>query len=183
MFENGNNKKNESSSPDHDAAICIGLAKGGEGEALASLFLRSVRETGSLAYNARQVDAWAARCPAPGQFDRLLQDGRERWLLQENGRIAAFLDLGAEGHIDLLYCDPLYAGRGRAALLYQAMEDNARRRGVLRLTSHASELARRFFLRQGFQVLERRDFTIPAAAEDKDQRPVAIHNFAVEKQL
>jgi hypothetical protein len=45
---------------------------------------------------------------------------------------------------------------------------------LARIYMEASEAARRFFLRRGFEVLERRDLLIGE---------VPIHNFAMEKRL
>jgi len=66
------------------------------------------------------------------------------------------------------------AGTGVAAALYERLEGIARERHVPRLHAEASEAARRFFLKQGFAVIRRRDFAIAG---------VPIHNYAVEKWL
>jgi multidrug transporter EmrE-like cation transporter len=86
----------------------------------------------------------------------------------------AFIDLEADGHIDLLYCAPEFAGSGLADGLYEAVEAAARAGGIARLYSEASEAALRFFRKRGFVMLHRRDLKIG---------DVAIHNYAVEKPL
>ena len=69
---------------------------------------------------------------------------------------------------------PEAAGTGVAAALYDRLERTARERGMKRLHAEASEAARRFFLRKGFSVVNRRAFEISG---------VPIHNYAVEKWL
>ncbi len=86
----------------------------------------------------------------------------------------AFGDLEHDGHIGYLYCAPEAAGTGVAAALYDLLERAARERGLKRLHAEASEAARRFFLRKGFSVVNRRAFEISG---------VPIHNYAVEKWL
>lgn len=90
------------------------------------------------------------------------------------GRPVAFGDLEPDGHIHFLYCAPEAAGTGVTATLYDALERIARAQGIVRLYAEASEPARRFFARQGFRTIGRRDFDIEG---------VPIHNYAVEKRL
>jgi putative acetyltransferase len=58
--------------------------------------------------------------------------------------------------------------------LYDAIETAARAQGIQRLFTEASELARRFFERKGFTVLERQDMIL---------RGVPIHNYRMAKTL
>jgi putative acetyltransferase len=94
--------------------------------------------------------------------------------VDEGGDPLAYGDLEADGHIDHLFCRPDAAGTGLAAALYAGLEAAARARGMARLHVEASEPARRFFPKQGFVLVARRDFEIGS---------VAIHNFAMEKRL
>jgi putative acetyltransferase len=66
------------------------------------------------------------------------------------------------------------AGKGITAQLYEALEQAARDHEIDLLFTEASEPARRFFLKRGFEVIERRDFEISG---------VPIHNYRMEKRL
>jgi putative acetyltransferase len=66
------------------------------------------------------------------------------------------------------------AGTGVTTKLYEALEQAARTNAIPLLFAEASEPARRFFAKQGFAVIERRDFEIAG---------VPIHNFRMEKRL
>ena len=92
----------------------------------------------------------------------------------EQDRVIAFIDLEPDGHIDRLFCAPEAASRGIASQLYDRVETAAREQGIARLFTEASELARRFFERKGFTVLER---------QDKILRGVPIHNYRMAKTL
>lgn len=92
----------------------------------------------------------------------------------EQDHVIAFIDLEPDGHIDRLFCAPEAAGRGVASRLYDGLEAAAREQGIGRLFTEASELARRFFERKGFAVLER---------QDKILRGVMIHNYRMAKTL
>jgi putative acetyltransferase len=145
-----------------------------EAVALTELFRNSVRAIGPRDYSAQQVAAWADRVSAE-RLDARLLDGRLTLVAEgEDGRRLAFGDLEADGHIDFLYASPDAAGKGVVTALYGALETQARAQGMTRLYTEASEAARRFFLKHGFAVVQRRDFSI-------GETP--MHNYAMEKQL
>jgi len=142
---------------------------------VADVFYRSVREVALSDYTVEQVRAWV-----PGRWDaeqehRRSGDGR-LVLVAVDGQdhVVAFIDLEPDGHIDRLFCAPEAAGRGIASQLYDGVETAAREQGITRLFTEASELARRFFERKGFAVLER---------QDKILRGVPIHNYRMAKTL
>lgn len=147
----------------------------GDASRLAEIFHRSVREVASADYTPEQVAAWTSAERDAGFFEARATDGR--WVLvavDGSDVVVAYTDLEADGHIDQLYCHPDAAGRGAATVLYLALEDLARSSGVPRLYVDASEPARRFFERHGFEVIARRDIDVDG---------VALHNYAMEKTL
>jgi putative acetyltransferase len=142
---------------------------------LADVFYRSVREVARSDYTDDQVKAWV---PGPLNVEREhLRSSDGRLVLvaaDERDRVVAFTDLEPDGHIDRLFCAPEAVGRGIASQLYDALEAAALEQGIGRLFTEASELARRFFERKGFVVLER---------QDKILRGVPIHNYRMAKTL
>jgi putative acetyltransferase len=142
---------------------------------VADVFYRSVREVALSDYTAEQVKAWApARRDAEQEH---LRSGDGRLVLvaaDEPGHVVAFIDLEPDGHIDRLFAAAEAAGRGVASRLYDAIETAARAQGIERLFTEASELARRFFERKGFTVLERQDLIVGG---------VPIHNYRMAKTL
>ena len=140
---------------------------------LAELYVRSVRGLGALRYSAAQVEVWAGLGPSAERLEALMADGRFRLVAEEQGRLAAFVDVTPEGLVHFLYADP-EAAKGAADAVYQAAEARARAAGMTRLNAEASDLARGFFLRRGYADKGRRDFEVAG---------VAIHNHAVEKML
>ena len=142
---------------------------------VADVFYRSVREVALSDYTAEQVAAWVPERRDAEQEHRRSGDGRLVLVaIDEPGRVVAFIDLEADGHIDRLFCVPEAAGQGVASRLYDAIEAAARSQRIERLFTEASELARRFFERKGFAVLERQDMIL---------RGVPIHNYRMAKTL
>ncbi len=143
--------------------------------ALAEIFHRAVHEIARQHYTEEQMHAWSPSVPSPARFIDWGLDGRTFLVaLDQTNKPVAFGDLEADGHIDHLFCDPDFAGTGVTARLYHALEERAREQHIALLYVEASEPARRFFLRQGFTTIERRDFEIAG---------VPIHNYRMEKRL
>ena len=78
------------------------------------------------------------------------------------------------GHLDLAYVAPEVMGRGVADALYAVLETRARCAGPGCLTSDASEMARPFFERHGWQVIARQEIV---------RADVTLHNYRMEKTL
>jgi putative acetyltransferase len=147
--------------------------------ALAELTVAAIATIGLRGYGIEQVLAWAARHPGPQRFvDGAAQGEAIRVAVAADDAAAAYAILTPEGHLDMLYCHPDHAGRGLASALLAAMDGEARARGLPRITTHASEIARPVFARAGYALLHRRDFTIALGDED-----IPIHNYAMEKPL
>lgn len=142
--------------------------------ALSALFYQSVTQLGQQAYTAQQVAAWAARTPTPAAMHNLGQDGRLVLVAEQDNAVVAYGDLEPDGHIDHLYALPVAAGSGCASRLYNALEAFGRQQGIARLYTEASEMAKPFFMRKGFELQKRRDFKIMG---------VSIHNYAMTKSL
>ena len=142
---------------------------------VADVFYRSVREVALSDYTADQVKAWVPERWDAEQEHRRSGDGRLVLVAADgSGQVVAFIDLEPDGHIDRLFCAPEAAGRGIASQLYDRIETAAREQGLTRLFTEASELARRFFERKGFLVVERQDMIL---------RGVPIHNSRMAKTL
>jgi len=147
----------------------------GDAAGVADVFYRSVREVALSDYTAEQAKAWAPGRPDVARELQRSTDGRLVLVaVDDQDRVVAFVDLEPDGHIDRLFCAPEAAGQGIASRLYDAVEEAAREQDIGRLFTEASELARRFFERKDFIVLER---------QDKVLRGVPIHNYRMAKAL
>ncbi len=159
--------------PDAPAPITIRLYRPDDLDALIGLFRRAVRNNAPRHYTARQVEAWA-----PDTVDR---DGwaerrasRPTFIAEIDGEVAGFSDLMADGHIDMLFVEPRFQGRGVARALLGRVEAEARSGGMSGLTTDASLAARPVFQRHGFTVVMMR--AIPARGE-------VLTNFRMAKAL
>ena len=159
-------------------AAVIRPYRASDAQAVAALTVAAIRTIALRAYTPEQVDAWAARHSVERLLDRAARGDVILVAVDESDRAAAYTVLETGGHLDMLYCHPDHAGKGLALALLHAAEAVARAQGVTRLFTEASELARPVFARAGYAMLHRRDFAIPSGESE-----VAIHNYAMEKQL
>ena len=143
--------------------------------ALAQLFYDSIREAGLRHYSRRQTVAWASVAPRPEHYLARARDGR-LVLVAENeaGAPAAYGDLATDGHIDHLFCRPEATGTGLAEAIVARLEVAAVGRLLPSIHVHASEAAKGLFLRRGYRLIGRRDFSL---------RAIPIHNYRLEKPL
>ena len=143
---------------------------------LRQVFWRAVQEGAASAYDQRQRDAWARAPEAPPDWpDRL---GRQITLVAEategDASPVGFMTLGHDGHLDLAFVLPEAMGGGAAAALHDRLLAEAAARGMDRLTTEASHLARRFLLKQGWTEL---------AAQEVEIGGVRLVNFRMAKRV
>ena len=144
-----------------------------DASAAAQIFFNSVRLGTRDYYDEAQRVAWAPRVPeATKWLDRL--KSQTVFVAERNGSVVGFMTLAAEGYIDLAFVAPDAIGQGIGKQLYEAILTEALNLGVPRLHAEASHLARAFFERQGWSVVESQFVT---------RRDVAIPNFVMEKYL
>lgn len=142
---------------------------------LADILHEAVHAIGARDYAKAQLDAWSPAPMLPERYHARVSDGRTVAVaVSTDDQPVAFIELEADGHIDCFYCNPDVAGSGVGRALFRHAQSQAIAAGVQRLYVEASEAARRFFLREGFQVITRREFQILGEA---------IHNHSMEKQL
>jgi putative acetyltransferase len=143
-----------------------------DAEALAWVFHTSVREGGRRHYSPEQVVAWSPAPPDAEAYSRRAEDHALFVAVNDEDQPIGYADLGSNGYIDHLYCQPIGTGIGSA--LYAAVEAAAVSAGIAVLSVDASKGARPMFERRGFHVEERRELKINS---------VAIHNYRMSKTL
>jgi putative acetyltransferase len=121
---------------------------------LAAIFRAGIEELTGEDYNEAQQAAWAALADEDAFAERLASDLTLVALL--NGELAGFASLRGEDHIGMLYVDPPAVGQGVATTLCDALEKLAGARGATKLGVDASDTARGFFEKRGYQPLHRK---------------------------
>jgi putative acetyltransferase len=91
-----------------------------------------------------------------------------------DSRIAGFIAYEDGDHVDLLFTAPDFVRRGVASALYEGVEATLTAKGVRELFTEASLVARPFFARHGFEVIEQ---------ETVVRRDIELVRFRMRKTL
>ena len=120
------------------------------------VFIRAVRETASNDYTAEQISAWANSDDRDRVAWTRSRAAANTQVAEIDGHLAGFIDVAADGYIDMLFVDPSRVRTGIASALLAWAETTARASGAVQLSTHASITARPFFAAHGFVVVEER---------------------------
>lgn len=138
---------------------------------VAELFYQSVHAIAPSLYTAEQKEAWA---PTPVDYaawsERL--KAKQPLLAFIENRVAGFIELDDDGHIDCTYTHPDFQGRGVASALYERLLEDARARNIKRLYVEASLIAKPFFEHRGFSVIKKNEV---------QRNGVLLVNFSMER--
>ena len=122
--------------------------------ALAAIFAASIDELTGEDYSPDQQAAWIATAESEQAFGARLRELLTILAVQDNEPIG-FAALRAPDQLEMLYVHPDAVGQGIAAALCDAMERLAHGRGATSLEVSASDTARGFFAKRGFESLRR----------------------------
>lgn len=123
----------------------------GDAPSVYEVFLQAVHEGAARHYSAAQRSAWAPLGEMPAGYPARLE--RMNTFVAEDTRgIAGVMAATPEGYLDLAFVRPNWMGRGMAQALYSPIIEDAQDRQITRMTTHASHLAKPFFLKNGWKV-------------------------------
>jgi putative acetyltransferase len=121
---------------------------------LAEIFRASIEQLTADDYSAAQQDAWAAAADDEQEFGARLTS--ELTLVGTlAGSAVGFASLADNRRIDMLYVHPAAVGQGAGKMLCDALEKLAAARGAKELTVDASDTARDFFAKRGYEAQQR----------------------------
>lgn len=136
------------------------------------VFKDAVLNIGTHAYSEEQVHSWAAFADDP-LFEEQLKEG-VTFVAEENDEIVAFGQLHPLNHIALLYVDSGHGNRHIGAALVRQLEHRAEDAGMTAISVEASIIARPFFEKQGYTVLDK---------EVIDRNGVELERYLMHKRI
>lgn len=140
---------------------------------IAKLFHQSVHAIDPKYYSAQQKEAWAPSPPDISKW-KVRLDKTKPLLAMLNGQVVGFMELEQDGHIDCAYTHPGYQNIGVASALYNCILAQAKAKNIKRLYVEASIVAKPFFERRGFALIQQNTVTL---------RGQTLSNFSMEKLL
>jgi len=144
-----------------------------DAESLMEVYRNAALTLGRQEYTEEQTRVWALYPEDVEEFRDALSEGLTVCAV-DDGSPVAFGQLDPPDHITYLYCHSAYARRGYASAIYTRLEDYARSNRVSTVRVEASCVARPFFERFGYHVVE---------AEHPVRHGVAFLRFKMTKEL
>jgi len=121
---------------------------------LAEIFRASIEELAADDYSEAQREAWASAADDEEAFAARLAS-ELTLVATASGAAVGFAALADNRVIDMLYVHPAAAGQGAGAMLCDALEKLAAARGAKDVTVEASDAARDFFAKRGYEAQQR----------------------------
>jgi putative acetyltransferase len=127
----------------------------GEEPALFEVYYSAIHLVASRDYTESQVNAWA-----PSSLDAELWANRMRginpFVAEVEGKAVGYADVQENGYIDHFFVSGRHPRQGIGRALMAALESEASRLLLTKLTSDVSKTAQPFFEHFGFRVVEQR---------------------------
>ena len=124
----------------------------GDHNEIAEIFPRAVHEIACENYTDEQCHAWSGITPNPEHWEKRCAFKRPFVAIRDS-RIAGFLELDTDGHIDCAYVDPDFKRCGVMTSLVRHAVRVAFDMNLPRVYVEASICAKPLFMKEGFDVI------------------------------
>ena len=126
---------------------------------LKKLYFDSILSIDERIYSQEQKRAWAGQAWENKIFDLSIKNGKG-WLINKNKRLIAFATRYPKNRIALLYCKGDSQRKGYGTILLQKLEKEAKKEGIPFLSTEASLLSYKLFLRNHWEMIRKEKIMI-----------------------
>ena len=126
---------------------------------LKKLYFDSIISIDERIYSPEQKRAWASQAWDNKYFNLSLQEGKG-WLIEEKEKIIAFASRYPKNRIALLYCKGDSQRKGCGTELLQKLENEAIKEGLTCLTTEASLISYKLFLKNNWEMIRKEKIII-----------------------
>ena len=119
---------------------------------LKKLYFDSIISIDEMIYNKEQKIAWASQAWNNSNFDLTIEKG-QGWLIKEKNKIIAFASRYPNNRIALLYCKGDSQRKGYGTTLLHKLEQEAKNEELPYLTTEASLISYKLFLRNNWEII------------------------------
>ncbi len=126
---------------------------------LKKLYFDSILSIDERIYSQEQKRAWAGQAWENKNFDLSINKGKG-WLIYENEKLIAFATRYPKNRIALLYCKGDSQRKGYGTILLQKLEKEAKEEGLTFLSTEASLISYKLFLRNNWKIIRKENITI-----------------------
>ena len=126
---------------------------------LKKLYFNSIASIDEKVYTSEQKKAWASQAWDNKHFDLSLKEGKG-WLINEKENKIAFATRYPTNRISLLYCKGDSQRKGYGTKLLQKIEKEALKEGLTFLTTEASLISYKLFLKNNWEIIRKEKIII-----------------------
>ncbi len=126
---------------------------------LKKIYFDSIISIDEEIYTSEQKRAWASQAWDNKYFNLSLKEGKG-WLINEREKIIAFASRYPNNRISLLYCRGDSQRKGYGTKLLQKIEKEALKEGLPCLTTEASLISYKLFLKNSWKIIRKEKINI-----------------------
>ena len=121
---------------------------------LKKVYFHSIQSLDEKIYSQEQKRAWCAQAWDNPNFDNSITKGKG-WLLSKKGIIIAFAVRYPSDRIALFYCKGKFQRKGCGSKLLHKLEDEAKKEGLDSLSTEASLISYKLFLKNEWEIIRK----------------------------
>ena len=126
---------------------------------LKKVYFDSIQALDDKIYTQEQKRAWSSQAWRNSNFDKSITNGKG-WLLSKQGIIIAFATRYPTDRIALFYCKGKFQRKGYGSKLLHKLEDEAKKEGINSLSTEASLISYKLFLKSEWEIIRKEKVTI-----------------------
>ena len=126
---------------------------------LKKVYFDSIQSIDEKIYSKEQKIAWSSQAWNNKNFNKSITKGKG-WLLSQSGEIVAFAIRYPNNKIALFYCRGEFQRKGFGSKLLRKLEDDAKKDGLYSLSTEASLISYKLFLKNKWKIIRKEKVTI-----------------------
>ena len=126
---------------------------------LKKVYFDSIQSIDETFYSEEQKRAWSSQAWNNPNFDKSITKGKG-WLLSYKGIIIAFATRYPKDRIALFYCKGEFQRKGFGSKLINKIEDEAKKEGLNSLSTEASLISYKLFLKNKWEIIRKEKIII-----------------------
>jgi GNAT superfamily N-acetyltransferase len=126
---------------------------------LKKVYFDSIQSLDGTIYSQEQKRAWSSQAWNNPNFDKSITKGKG-WLLSKQGIIIAFATRYPSDRIALFYCRSEFQRKGFGSMLLSKLEDEAKKEGLYSLSTEASLISYKLFLKREWEIIRKEKIII-----------------------
>ena len=126
---------------------------------LKKVYFDSIQSLDEKIYNQEQKRAWSRQAWDNPNFNKSITQGKG-WLISDEGIIIAFAIRYPINRIALFYCKGKFQRKGYGSKLLRKLEDEAKNEGLDSLSTEASLISYKLFIKNEWEIIRKEKVTI-----------------------